>query len=603
MANLTVNNFEDLDSSISYANELRQEKTVNQLKESADVTESMTSTKTVEDINSSIDFADDLRKLKTPSEIEEGIDKAGKSKRKPYANVAAMIADDSIEVGEVIETVSYYDGWSGVGDANGGNIYVKRLGQSPNEDGGSVIYSSDGNHMKALFVNIAPTPFHFGAKGDAVWTRGDNGVVTGTDDTTAVKNMLTYISNGSATTSVNPDPKLGGEFEIPTHYSFRVTETLEIMSDNITAKGDGYLVFDHNLPIGLRISEAYSRLCVKLDLDRLRIISYQSQGTVIDVEDCILTKISPYIENQGDDLSECNGITLHAGQWVYVQKAKVNVGGIPLVIDPDNGRVMDHLYVMHSGFDGKLNGKSATDESALVLWNFYADVEEEVRTIRFLGNHLIKDTFDANSSGIAFRAYDTKGGARLTSNYNAFFNFIATQGNWTENVGCIIDLDHARNSISVDDWTHEPNGNGGVMFKGESLNAVWNIGSIILRGGVPDIAFNMRGKKTFNKRMGFITHPRIFGGNFAASDSSFLVGEIDDEPVKFRDNINVPSSSTFIDVVHNLVLKTPQNVSITPSWQTTYTWYAFGSDTIRVEFGTPPSSDETLYVNFSNGDV
>lgn len=62
--------------------------------------------KTADEINQSIDFADELRKLKTPSDIESAVDKAGKSKRKPYESVAAMIADDSIEIGEVVDVIS-----------------------------------------------------------------------------------------------------------------------------------------------------------------------------------------------------------------------------------------------------------------------------------------------------------------------------------------------------------------------------------------------------------------------------------------------------------------------------------------------------------------
>lgn len=125
--------------------------------------------KTVAEINQSLDFADELRQLKNPEQINQGIDKANKSKRKPFASVEAMSLDDSIDIGEVVRTVSYYDGWAAeVKSPVGGNSYIKVAGQAPEDDRGSIIYSNDGNHFKGLFPHNYCEPEQWGAFGDGV---------------------------------------------------------------------------------------------------------------------------------------------------------------------------------------------------------------------------------------------------------------------------------------------------------------------------------------------------------------------------------------------------------------------------------------------------
>lgn len=138
--------------------------------------------KTVAEINQSLDFADELRQLKTPEQIEEGVSKGQRSKRKPYASVAAMIADDSIEVGEIVGTASYYNDWAAyLGRPEGSASYTKVEGQGSAEDGYNFIYSSDGN----TFIRIEGT----GECPEAAGCRGDDQ----SDDTLA---MQAYFNSG-----------------------------------------------------------------------------------------------------------------------------------------------------------------------------------------------------------------------------------------------------------------------------------------------------------------------------------------------------------------------------------------------------------------------
>lgn len=282
MANLTVNNFEELDNSISFANELRQSKTVNQLKDSADITESMTSTKTVEDINSSIDFADDLRKLKTVNEINEGVDKANKAKRKKYSSVSSLLSDSSIELGEIVDTVAYYEGWDVlVNSPVGGNSYLKVAGQAPEEDGGSIIYTSDGNHLKGLFTNNYYEPEQWGARGDGV-----------TVDFNAFDKALKYLeANGKSKLSLRATTYLTS-FTVPS---------------GVTVEGSGSSYYKNNTELGATVLK--------------RPTAY---GRVVNMSnDCCELRDLDIDGNGGRSSGFGNGIICNGGNYGIIEKVKV----------------------------------------------------------------------------------------------------------------------------------------------------------------------------------------------------------------------------------------------------------------------------------------
>ena len=74
MTKLTVNTFNDLDSSINFADELRRYKDPSNIRDSVNVTEAISQDKTTQDLVDSVNFADDLRKLKTPNQIKASSD-------------------------------------------------------------------------------------------------------------------------------------------------------------------------------------------------------------------------------------------------------------------------------------------------------------------------------------------------------------------------------------------------------------------------------------------------------------------------------------------------------------------------------------------------
>lgn len=104
--------------------------------------------------------------------------------RGKFASVAAMLAAaPSLAIGEEVETTSYYDGWAAtVQGAVGGNKYIKVEGQTPTEDGGSIIYTSDGNHLKATFPN-------------GVWVEQFGAKTDGTDAYSAIIKATNYLKS------------------------------------------------------------------------------------------------------------------------------------------------------------------------------------------------------------------------------------------------------------------------------------------------------------------------------------------------------------------------------------------------------------------------
>ena len=100
------------------------------------------------------------------------------------SSVSAMKADSTLKVGQVVETISYLDGWAALSlDPLGGNRYVIVPAGTGVDDGGSFInLPGSGLQAKALFhKNSKVTYYHFGAHGDGI-----------ADDTIAVQNAHNY---------------------------------------------------------------------------------------------------------------------------------------------------------------------------------------------------------------------------------------------------------------------------------------------------------------------------------------------------------------------------------------------------------------------------
>ena len=82
---------------------------------------------------------------------------------KRFASVAHMIADTTLSVGQIVETLSYYGGWAGLSSLpKGGNIYEIVTGGTGTADVGTFINLSNGLQAKGLFTDNLYTIDRFG---------------------------------------------------------------------------------------------------------------------------------------------------------------------------------------------------------------------------------------------------------------------------------------------------------------------------------------------------------------------------------------------------------------------------------------------------------
>ena len=101
--------------------------------------------------------------------------------QKRFACVADMAADTSLAIGDIVETIGYYNNWvSSSNKPKGGNRYEIVAAGSGTADGGSFITLSNGLKAKGLFISGVDV-CQFGAKGDGT-----------TDDTSAIQAAINY---------------------------------------------------------------------------------------------------------------------------------------------------------------------------------------------------------------------------------------------------------------------------------------------------------------------------------------------------------------------------------------------------------------------------
>ena len=97
-------------------------------------------------------------------------------------SVAEMIADTTLVIGQVVETVSYLAGWEAVAKPRGGNTYLIVAAGTGTADGGSFIdLTGTGLQAYALFPDGIVRLTQFGANGDAI-----------TDNTSVIYNAIHY---------------------------------------------------------------------------------------------------------------------------------------------------------------------------------------------------------------------------------------------------------------------------------------------------------------------------------------------------------------------------------------------------------------------------
>lgn len=83
---------------------------------------------------------------------------------KRFASVADMVADTTLVIGQIVETIGYYAGGAAIAKPTGNNRYEIVAGGTGVTDGGSFINLANGLQAKGLFQD-GVTVHHFGARG------------------------------------------------------------------------------------------------------------------------------------------------------------------------------------------------------------------------------------------------------------------------------------------------------------------------------------------------------------------------------------------------------------------------------------------------------
>ena len=88
---------------------------------------------------------------------------------KRFVSVSHMVADASLQLGQIVETLGYYGDWvSTASKPKGGNRYEIVAAATGTADGGSFIDLANGLQAKGLFVDGIINVCQFGARGDGV---------------------------------------------------------------------------------------------------------------------------------------------------------------------------------------------------------------------------------------------------------------------------------------------------------------------------------------------------------------------------------------------------------------------------------------------------
>lgn len=135
-------------------------------------------------------------------------------------NVAAMVADSSLVVGQLVETTSYYAGWEiATYGAAGGNTYLVVAGGTGTADGGSYINLANGLQAQALFDSGVIYFEQFGAKGDAL-----------NDDTSNIQSAIDFVSpyKWMGSVAATKASFSGAKFKLSGRGVFRITSRLRI---------------------------------------------------------------------------------------------------------------------------------------------------------------------------------------------------------------------------------------------------------------------------------------------------------------------------------------------------------------------------------------
>lgn len=150
--------------------------------------------------------------------------------QKRFACVADMVADTSLSVGKIVETIGYYNDWHGNEEAKGGNKYEVVAAGTGTEDGGTFISLNNGLQAKGLFFDGIINVCQFGAKGDAL-----------SDDTASIQAAI-YFSNANSYKTYIPSG------------TYRITQTITCNMGSHYSESGTYIYGDGRSSTNIRLN-------------------------------------------------------------------------------------------------------------------------------------------------------------------------------------------------------------------------------------------------------------------------------------------------------------------------------------------------------------
>lgn len=410
-----------------------------------------------------------------------------------------------------------------------------------------------------------------------------------TDDTTAVLSAIASLT----------DPH-GGALKV--HSKIKITNDIVISSNNFKIYGESrariHFYDDANLKVGIATPSGSVKGGTKVVdflIDHVDLIAYDNHdGEILSLQYCDNVRVSNSSIGaaEHDGSASCDCVLLRWVQWIMFDNVELIANRYNVLFDmqeytPQNEDHIEfhnncRLYISKTVESGEI--------PANICFRYAENRTSHPGQISFFGGHFA-DTL-APPATVARGVYIKQLGSPSSDNRAA--EMINFYGVMFEDQYIMVD---AVNGVVSND-TSRFNFDG-CYFIGNFRTDTW------LKGTPSKTRAAVKSCVVLNMDNGIDgMNCELLGNNYHSGVTNFHVGSTTlhnwamqqdfATKVKEHGSAAVVSGSTYVDITHTLE-STPNVFDLVPDWQTQWWITNIGSTTFRVNFGTAPSADKTLY--------